>query len=81
MTRSLPLINQRIQLMHCLVNTAHLINQILPQNNKTTKYEHLIPQLVAIEQDEKVKAIIPLVLVLLPLTCNLLLCTTKILHP
>ena len=26
----------------------------LPEQNKTTKYEHIIPQLVAIEQDEKI---------------------------
>lgn len=31
---------------------------ILPQNNKTTKYEHLIPQLIAIEQDDDVKGVL-----------------------
>ena len=31
---------------------------ILPQNNKTTKYEHLIPQLIAIEQDDDVRGVL-----------------------
>lgn len=29
---------------------------VLPPQNKTTKYEHLIPQLVAAEQNAKLKA-------------------------
>ena len=33
-------------------------HMILPQNNKTTKYEHLIPQLIAIEQDPEVKGVL-----------------------
>ena len=31
---------------------------LLPQNNKTTKYEHIIPQLVALEQDADVKGVL-----------------------
>ncbi|MEG0456838.1 MAG: ATP-dependent Clp protease proteolytic subunit [Oscillospiraceae bacterium] len=31
---------------------------ILPSDNKTTKYEHIIPQLVAIEQDPSIKGLI-----------------------
>lgn len=31
---------------------------ILPSQNKTTKYEHIIPQLVAIEQDKEIKGLI-----------------------
>ncbi len=31
---------------------------ILPPNNKTTKYEHVIPQLVAIEQNKNIKGLL-----------------------
>ncbi|HYH04463.1 MAG TPA: ATP-dependent Clp protease proteolytic subunit, partial [Bacillota bacterium] len=31
---------------------------ILPQKNKTTKYEHIIPQLVAIEQNKNIKGLL-----------------------
>ncbi len=31
---------------------------ILPPQNKTTKYEHIIPQLVAIEQDPKIHGLL-----------------------
>ncbi|MEG2429873.1 MAG: ATP-dependent Clp protease proteolytic subunit, partial [Oscillospiraceae bacterium] len=31
---------------------------ILPSQNKTTKYEHVIPQLVAIEQDKEIKGLV-----------------------
>lgn len=33
-------------------------HMILPQTDKSTKYEHLIPQLVAIEQDESIKGVL-----------------------
>ena len=44
-------------IIHCLT----IIGQIeghytLPSQNKTTKYEHVIPQLVAIEEDEEIEA-------------------------
>lgn len=46
-------------LIHCLT----IIGQIeghytLPPQNKTTKYEHVLPQLVAIEQDENIKGLL-----------------------
>ncbi len=46
-------------LIHCLT----IIGQIeghytLPAQNKTTKYEHVLPQLVAIEQDENIKGLL-----------------------
>lgn len=45
--------------IHCLTIIGQIEgHMILPQSNKTTKYEHLIPQLVAIEQDEKVKGVL-----------------------
>ena len=31
---------------------------VLPTKNKTTKYEHIIPQLVAIEQNPKIKGLL-----------------------
>jgi ATP-dependent protease ClpP protease subunit len=31
---------------------------VLPPQNKTTKYEHIIPQLVAAEQNEKIKGVL-----------------------
>ena len=30
----------------------------LPENSKTTKYEHIIPQLVAVEQDKKIEGML-----------------------
>lgn len=45
------------------VHTLVIIGQIeghiiLPSQNKTTKYEHVIPQLVALEEDPEVKALL-----------------------
>jgi ATP-dependent protease ClpP protease subunit len=33
-------------------------HMVLPQKNKTTKYEHIIPQLVAIEQNKNIKGLL-----------------------
>ncbi len=33
-------------------------HMVMPSQNKTTKYEHIIPQLVALEQNEKIKGIL-----------------------
>lgn len=45
--------------IHCLTIIGQIEgHMVLPQNNKTTKYEHIIPQLIAIEQDEKVKGVL-----------------------
>ncbi|HEY8495665.1 MAG TPA: ATP-dependent Clp protease proteolytic subunit [Limnochordales bacterium] len=33
-------------------------HQLLPAKNKTTKYEHVIPQLVAVEQDPKIRGLL-----------------------
>ncbi len=45
------------------VYTISIIGQIeghmvLPSQNKTTKYEHIIPQLVAVEQNEDIKGLL-----------------------
>ena len=41
--------------IHCLNIIGHYI---LPAQNKTTKYEHIIPALVAIEQDRSIEGLV-----------------------
>lgn len=46
-------------LIHCLTIIGQVEGHyILPSQNKTTKYEHVIPQLVAIEEDPEIKGLI-----------------------
>lgn len=33
-------------------------HNVLPEQNKTTKYEHIIPQLVAVEQDDSIEGMV-----------------------
>ncbi|MBS3942900.1 MAG: ATP-dependent Clp protease proteolytic subunit, partial [Dethiobacter sp.] len=45
------------------LHTISIIGQIeghmvLPPQNKTTKYEHIIPQLVAVEQNPKIEGLL-----------------------
>ena len=45
--------------IHCLTIIGQVEGHyILPPQNKTTKYEHVIPQLVAIEQDESIRGLL-----------------------
>ncbi|MEG0570836.1 MAG: ATP-dependent Clp protease proteolytic subunit [Oscillospiraceae bacterium] len=45
--------------IHCLTIIGQVEGHyILPSQNKTTKYEHVIPQLVAIEQDKDIEGLI-----------------------
>ncbi|SFD88614.1 ATP-dependent Clp protease proteolytic subunit ClpP [Bacillus sp. OV194] len=45
--------------IHCLTIVGQIEGHVqLPPNNKTTKYEHLIPQLVAIEQNPKIEGLL-----------------------
>lgn len=45
--------------IHCLTIIGQVEGHyILPPQNKTTKYEHVIPQLVAIEQDTSIEGLI-----------------------
>jgi len=47
------------QPFHCLSIIGQIEgHMVLPPRNKTTKYEHVIPQLVAIEQNPKVKGLL-----------------------
>ena len=46
-------------IIHCLTVVGQIEGHyILPPQNKTTKYEHVIPQLVAIEQDPRIKGLL-----------------------
>jgi ATP-dependent protease ClpP protease subunit len=45
--------------IHCLTIIGQIEGHIqLPPQNKTTKYEHLIPQIVAIEQNPKIEGLL-----------------------
>ncbi len=45
--------------IHCLTIIGQIEgHMVLPPKNKTTKYEHLIPQLVAIEQNNDIKGLL-----------------------
>nr|WP_297201923.1 ATP-dependent Clp protease proteolytic subunit [Thermanaeromonas sp.] len=45
--------------IHCLPIVGQIEGHlVLPPQNKTTKYEHIIPQLVAVEQDEDIKGLL-----------------------
>jgi ATP-dependent protease ClpP protease subunit len=45
--------------IHCLTIVGQIEGHMqLPPNNKATKYEHLIPQLVAIEQNHKIEGLL-----------------------
>jgi len=45
--------------IHCLTIIGQIEGHtILPPQNKTTKYEHVIPQLVAIEQDPRIEGLL-----------------------
>ena len=45
--------------IHCLTIIGQVEGHVvLPPQNKTTKYEHVIPQLVAVEQNEKIEGLL-----------------------
>lgn len=45
--------------IHCLTISGQVEGHlILPPNNKTTKYEHVIPQLVAVEENPNIKGLL-----------------------
>lgn len=48
--------------LHCITIAGHVEGHItLPPQNKTTKYEHLLPQLAGIEEDESIHGILILI--------------------
>lgn len=45
--------------IHCLTIIGQIEGHVqLPPQNKTTKYEHVIPQIVAIEQNPKIEGLL-----------------------
>lgn len=45
--------------VHCLTIIGQVEGHfILPQQNKTTKYEHVIPQLVAVDEDDRIDGLL-----------------------
>lgn len=47
------------KVIHCLTIVGQIEGHyVLPQNNKTTKYEHIIPLLVSIEEDPRIKGLL-----------------------
>ena len=51
--------NNAKHLIHCLTIIGQVEGHyVLPSQNKTTKYEHIIPSLVAIEQDRSIRGLI-----------------------
>jgi len=45
--------------IHCLTITGQVEgHMVLPPQNKTTKYEHVIPQLVAVEENPEIKGLL-----------------------
>ena len=47
--------------IHCLTIIGQVEgHQILPPQNKTTKYEHVLPQLVAVEEDPEIDGLLVL---------------------
>lgn len=49
-------------IIHCLTVIGQIEGHyILPQQNKTTKYEHVIPLLVSIEEDERIDGLLILI--------------------
>jgi len=45
--------------IHCLTIVGQIEGHLqLPPQNKTTKYEHIIPQIVAIEQNQKIEGLL-----------------------
>lgn len=55
-TDNIPVVKSNI---HCLTIIGQIEGHlVLPVQNKTTKYEHIIPQLVAIEQSHDIEGII-----------------------
>ena len=49
-------------IIHCMTVIGQIEgHQVLPPQNKTTKYEHILPQLMAIEQSEEIRGLVILI--------------------
>ncbi len=50
------------KIIHCLTIVGQIEGHyVLPQNNKTTKYEHVIPLLVSIDEDPRIDGLLILI--------------------
>jgi ATP-dependent protease ClpP protease subunit len=50
------------KIIHCLTIIGQIEGHyVLPQNNKSTKYEHIIPLLVSIEEDPRIQGLLILI--------------------
>lgn len=50
------------KIIHCLTIIGQIEGHyVLPQNNKTTKYEHIIPLLVSIDEDPRINGLLILI--------------------
>ena len=58
-TVSVPTSTSRIHVMTIIGQVEG--HMVLPPNNKTTKYEHIMPQLVAIEQNKEIEGLLILI--------------------
>ena len=58
-TVSVPTSTSRIHVMTIIGQVEG--HMVLPPNNKTTKYEHIMPQLVAIEQNKDIEGLLILI--------------------
>lgn len=58
-TVSVPTLTSRIHVMTIIGQVEG--HMVLPPNNKTTKYEHIMPQLVAIEQNKEIEGLLILI--------------------
>ncbi|MBQ2824754.1 MAG: ATP-dependent Clp protease proteolytic subunit [Clostridia bacterium] len=53
------LVNRNGVIIHCLTIVGQIEGHyILPQSNKATKYEHVIPQLVAVDEDDRISGLL-----------------------
>ncbi|MDD6251234.1 MAG: ATP-dependent Clp protease proteolytic subunit [Oscillospiraceae bacterium] len=53
------LVNRRGKIIHCLTIVGQIEGHyLLPQGSKATKYEHVIPQLVSVEEDERISGLL-----------------------
>lgn len=53
------LVNRRGKVIHCLTIVGQIEGHyLLPQGSKATKYEHVIPQLVSVEEDERISGLL-----------------------
>ena len=53
------LVNRNGVIIHCLTIVGQIEGHyLLPQSNKATKYEHVIPQLVAVDEDDRISGLL-----------------------